>query len=138
MSAMPASHTPQSSLALECRMRELAAQEHAIMAELSGLATSYEDGGYWKGAGMRSCADWIIVQLGFDRYTADSLLRAGHAARALPEVGQAFSAGELSLDKVRSLSTVATAQDQARWVERARRVATAAGPALPSVPQCRP
>jgi hypothetical protein len=40
----------------------------------------------------------------------------------LPEVGQAFSAGELSLDKVRSLSTVASAQDQARWVERAREV----------------
>jgi hypothetical protein len=120
MSAVPASHTLGSGEALECRMRELAAQEHAIMAELSGLATEYEDGDYWKGAGMRSCADWIIVQLGFNRYTAETLLRAGHAALALPEVGQAFSAGELSLDKVRSVSTVATSQDQAQWVEVAR------------------
>jgi hypothetical protein len=47
--------------------------------------------------------------------------------RELPEVAASFSAGELSLDKVRSLSTVATAEDQALWVEQAR---TASPPEL--------
>jgi hypothetical protein len=49
---------------------------------------------------MRSCADWLVVHGGFERHTAESLLRAGHAARELPEIGEAFFAGELSLDKV--------------------------------------
>jgi hypothetical protein len=69
---------------------------------------------------MRSCADWLIVHGGFDRHTADALLRAGQAARELPAIGEAFSAGKLSLDKVRSLSTVATAEDQELWMELAR------------------
>ncbi|MEA2672268.1 MAG: hypothetical protein QOG45_2488 [Chloroflexota bacterium] len=47
--------------------------------------------------------------------------------RELPEVAASFSAGELSLDKVRSLSTVATAEDQGLWVEQAR---TASPPQL--------
>jgi hypothetical protein len=76
---------------------------------------------------MRSCADRLVVHGGFDRYTAESLLHAGHAARELPEIGEAFFAGELSLDKVRSLSTVATAEDQGLWVEQAR---TASPPQL--------
>ncbi len=38
-----------------------------------------------------------MANLGFDRYTTDKLVRAGVAARKLPAVAEAFSAGELSL-----------------------------------------
>jgi hypothetical protein len=105
---------------LEPRIREMTPRVHAIMAQFSELVSAFEDSGAWQGAGMRSCADWLVVHAGFDRHTAESLLRAGHAARELPEIGEAFFAGELSLDKVRSLSTIATAVDQAAWVELAR------------------
>ena len=105
---------------LEPRVREMTPRVHAIMAEYSELVCAFDDSGEWQGAGMRSCADWLVVHAGFDRHTAESLLRAGHAARELPEIGEAFAAGELSLDKVRSLSTIATAVDQAAWVELAR------------------
>jgi hypothetical protein len=103
-------------------MRELAKRMHADSAEMAELATEHDDSGDWRKAGMRSCADWIVVRLGFDRYTAEALLRAGHATCVLPQVAEAFSAGELSLDKVRSLSTVATSEDQGLWVQRAREV----------------
>ncbi|HEV7465786.1 MAG TPA: DUF222 domain-containing protein [Candidatus Dormibacteraeota bacterium] len=105
---------------LETRVRAMVPQIHATMAQFSELVCAFEDSGEWQGAGMRSCADWLIVHGGFDRHTADALLRAGHAARELPEIGEAFSAGDLSLNKVRSLSTVATAEDQELWVELAR------------------
>jgi hypothetical protein len=112
---------------LEPRVREMVPRVHAIMAQFSELVCAFEDSGEWQGAGMRSCTDWLVVHAGFDRRTADALLRAGHAARELSEIGEAFAAGELSLDKVRSLSTIATAEDQGQWVEQAR---TASPPQL--------
>jgi hypothetical protein len=60
-------------------------QGHAILAEYSELVSAFEDSGEWQRAGLRSCADWLVVHGGFDRYTADALLRAGHAMRELPE-----------------------------------------------------
>ncbi|MGH7750658.1 MAG: DUF222 domain-containing protein, partial [Candidatus Dormibacteria bacterium] len=52
---------------------------------------------------------------------AEALLRAGHCAEQLPEVRAAFQRGDLSLEKVRLISTVATPDDQAEWVAQALR-----------------
>ncbi len=101
-------------------MRELAVRMHADAARMAELVCAFADGGEWRRAGVRSCADWVMANLGFDRYTTDKLLRAGVAARQLPAVAEAFSAGELSLDTVGMLSSVATAEDQGAWVEVAR------------------
>jgi len=106
---------------LEERLRAKCRRAHALMAEVAEMAVEFDDSGEWRGIGLRSCADWLVVDGGFDRHTADALMRAGRAARELPEVGEAFSTGELSLDKVRSLSSVATAEDQGVWVEVAGR-----------------
>ena len=86
---------------LEPRVREMTPRVHAIMAEYSELVCAFEDSGAWQGAGMRSCTDWLVVHAGFDRHTAESLLRAGHAARELPEIGEAgldFWIGQASVD----------------------------------------
>ncbi len=101
-------------------MRELAVRMHADAARMAELVCAFADGGEWRRAGVRSCADWVMANLGFDRYTTDKLLRAGVAARQLPAVAEAFTAGELSLDTVGMLSSVATAEDQGAWVEVAR------------------
>jgi hypothetical protein len=44
----------------------------------------------------------------------------GHALERLPQLAQAFRGGELSLDKVRALTRVATPADEEIWVEVAR------------------
>lgn len=97
-----------------------AAHINAEMAELARDVCVFDDNQCWVGAGMRSCADWITNRLGFSRHTAESLLLAGQAARELPAVAEAFQSGELSIDKVRVLSPVATPAADALWVERAR------------------
>ncbi len=117
---MPDSHSARTSLAPSWEMRELAVRMHADSARMAELVCAFADGGDWRRAGVRSCADWVMANLGFDRYTTDKLLRAGVAARRLPAVAEAFSAGELSLDTVGMLSSVATAEDQGAWVEVAR------------------
>ena len=69
---------------------------------------------------MRDCADWVSCNLGRDRQNAKALMLAAQAARELPELGEAFSAGELSVDKVRLLAPVVTAEDEGGWVSMAR------------------
>ncbi len=77
-------------------MRELAVRMHADAARMAELVCAFADGGDWRRAGVRCCADWVMANLGFDRYTTDKLLRAGVAARRLPAVAEAFSAGAVA------------------------------------------
>ena len=102
------------------RLRVESARLHAQSAVVAELARELQSSDRWRGGGMRSCAEYLVVHFGFDMATAQVLLRAGRAAVELPQVGEAFSSGELSLDKVRSISTIATPADQGRWLEVAR------------------
>ena len=110
----------QSEGTLEEWFRAEGPHLNAQHAEWARKAAAFDNMEGWRGAGMRSCADWFVTHLGFSRHFTEGMLLAGHAACELPEIGEAFSAGELSLDKVRSISTVATAEDQGSWVQVAR------------------
>ena len=105
--------------ALERRMRERAAAIHAQSAELARDLALFDELDGWRGTGMRDCADWVTCRLGFNPQNARALMVAGHAARELPEVAEAFSAGELSVDKVRLLAPVVAPDDQGGWVRMA-------------------
>ena len=94
---------------------------HAEMALLAADAAVFDDCEYWRGVGMRSCAEWISKRLGFSRHDADALLLAGHTVRELPRIREAFCAGEISLDKARMLAPVVPPEDDAVWAERARK-----------------
>jgi Domain of unknown function (DUF222) len=101
---------------LQSAVTELAGHIHAATAELARLAADLDDSGDWRGEGMISCAHWLAVHAGFDTWTAGELIRAGHALRDLPHIAQAFAAGRLSFDKVRSLVQVAHAEDDQAWL----------------------
>jgi hypothetical protein len=105
---------------LEKRIRERNAR---IDAETAGLARDlavFDDHEGWRATGMRDCADWVSCNLGRDRQNAKALMLAAHAARELPELGEAFAGGELSVDKMRLLSSVVAPDEQAGWVRTAR------------------
>ena len=105
--------------ALQERIRERAAGIHAQTAELARDLAVYDDHNGWCGKGMRDCADWVTCNLGFNPQNAKALMVAAQAARELPEVGEAFSAGELSVDKVRLLAPVVAPDDQTGWIRMA-------------------
>src|SRR5437879_7605423 len=114
--------TPQPDVdlpSLEEEMRADAAEIHAISARLAARLAVYDDHNGWCGTGMRDCADWVTCNLGFNPQNAKALMVAGHAASELPEVGEAFSAGELSVDKMRLLAPVVAPDDQGGWVRTA-------------------
>jgi hypothetical protein len=97
-----------------------AADIHARMARLAGKLVVFDERGLWRRTAMRNCEDWVTCKLGFDRSQARSLMLAGHAARELPEIGEAFAAGEVSVDKMRLLAPVVAPEDQGGWVQTAR------------------
>jgi hypothetical protein len=110
----------QSDEDFESEILADAADIHARMARLAGKLVVFDERGLWRRMAMRNCEDWVTCRLGFDRPQARSLMLAGHAARGLPELGEAFAAGELSVDKMRLLAPVVTAADEGEWVSMAR------------------
>ncbi|TMD96134.1 MAG: DUF222 domain-containing protein, partial [Chloroflexi bacterium] len=86
------------------------ADDVALLDELDG----------WRGEGRRDCVDWVSCTLGCSPHNARALLAAGQAARELPELGDAFATGELSVDKMKLLAPTVAVADERTWVTTAR------------------
>ena len=86
------------------------AEDVALLDELDG----------WRGDGRRDCLDWVSCTLGCSLHNARALLAAGQAVRELPEIGDAFAAGELSVDKMKLLAPTVAVADEGTWVTTAR------------------
>lgn len=67
----------------------------------------------WEGPGIRSCAYWLNWKCGIDMGAAREKVRVARSLAGLPKIDAAFEKGELSYSKVRSLSRVATEQNEA-------------------------
>jgi hypothetical protein len=93
---------------LEDRLGQLSAQAHASMAGVALAAAEFDELGGWCDAGIRSFPHWLTINMGFDPHIAKELLRVGQALNSLPLIASAFAAGQLSFDKVRQITTVAT------------------------------
>ena len=91
------------------------ADDVALLDELDG----------WRGEGRRDCVDWVSCTLGCSPHSARALLAAGQAARELPELGDAFAAGELSVDKMKLLAPTVAVADEGTWVTTAREASPA-------------
>ena len=89
------------------------------------LATELDDSGEWALDGSPTCAHWIASALDVEVCTARGWLRVGRALRRLPLTGAAVDEGRLSFTKVRSLTRLATPDNEAELVELAEQ--TAAG-----------
>ncbi|HEV2035340.1 MAG TPA: DUF222 domain-containing protein [Candidatus Dormibacteraeota bacterium] len=94
--------------ALDVEICEVSAHAHAAMARVARAAAEFDTIGGWCGGGIRSLPHWLAINAGFDMHTGAELVRVGHALNALPKIAEAFGAGQLSFDKVRQITTVAT------------------------------
>src|SRR5581483_6052629 len=94
----------------ETSLSEIAAQAHAAMAALALAAASEQ-----MELGYRSLAHQLTVEAGVSLETARELVRVGQALAGLPAIRASFASGELSFDKVRALTLVATRADDEMW-----------------------
>lgn len=111
-----------------CRRNELVEigrRWRVSQLRLVRLATELDDSGEWALDGSPTCAHWIASALDVEVCTARGWLRVGRALRGLPLTSTAVDEGRLSFTKVRSLTRLATPDNEAELVELAEQ--TAAG-----------
>jgi hypothetical protein len=106
--------------AFDGRIRELSAVAHAALAQVAKASAEFDAIGGWGAGGIRSFPHWLTVKAGFDMHTGAELLRVGQAMSLLPKIAAAFEAGQLSFDKARQITTVATPATEEFLLEIAR------------------
>jgi hypothetical protein len=99
--------------ALHRRISRSQRQLFALIAEIDG----YEG---WQESGARDMAHWLSMRHGISQWKARRWIAAAHALEGLPRISEAFSSGELGIDKVVELTRLATPETEAgllRWAQ---------------------
>jgi hypothetical protein len=78
----------------------------------------------WQDSGARDMAHWLSMRQGISTWKAHRWIAAAHALEDLPRLSEAFSSGELGIDKVIELTRFATAKTEAGLVRWAKGVST--------------
>jgi hypothetical protein len=72
----------------------------------------------WQESGARDMAHWVSMRYGVSQWKALRWIAAAHALEALPAICEAFSSGQLGIDKVVELTRFATPETESllvRW-----------------------
>jgi hypothetical protein len=94
----------------------LDAATHRLLADIR----TFDAAGGWYRQGARSCADWLAWRVGWSSNTAREHVRVANRLGELPLIDDALRRGEVSYCKVRAMTRVATAQNEALLLEDAR------------------
>jgi len=97
---------------------QLAARLHAATYDLLILLREFDAQAGWN-TGFMSCAHWLHWRTGIDLGAAREKVRVAKALEALPRLSGAMQRGEISYAKVRALSRIATAENEARLLDLA-------------------
>ena len=74
----------------------------------------------WVGSGARDMAHWLCMRYDLSDWKARRWLVAAHALEHLPLISEAFSTGELGIDKVVELTRFATRETERDLLSWAR------------------
>jgi hypothetical protein len=107
-----ASNAKDATADLGNRIAALAMQLHAATYELLVLLREFDQRTGWHG-GFASCAHWLHWRTGIDLGAAREKVRVAHALAALPRISVTMQRGVISYAKVRALTRVATAANEA-------------------------
>ena len=107
---MPADLTPIE--ALDARILDLCNRLNAATYELLVMIREFDERGGCLKWGLDCTATWLAWRCDLSMATAREKVRVAHALKHLPWVSAAFSTGELSYSKVRSLTRVANPDNE--------------------------
>jgi hypothetical protein len=91
---------------LESELLGLAGHIAAAECRFLQLLAEFDQRDGWAGDGIRSCAHWLSWRAGMSLRTATEHLRVAHALRNLPQISEAFAAGQISYSKVRAITRI--------------------------------
>ncbi len=107
---------------LKERLRDTATIWAQSQHELVILAAEFADSGDWLLDGSNTAASWLAEVADVEASTAREWIRIGRCLRSLPASADAFASGDLSYSKMRTLTRVATAENEAELVALAKTV----------------
>ena len=100
-------------------VRTSAGMDVAIHRLLTDVRVLDGEGG-WSRDGASSCAAWLMWKCSMEGGEAREKVRVAKALGALPVMDEGLRTGQLSYSKVREMTRVATAENEARLCEMAR------------------
>lgn len=102
----------ESNDQLSDQITTLAGQINAANYRFLKLIAEFDRRNAWAGYGIRSCAHWLNWKCGIAMSAAREKVRTARALEGLPNINTAFQAGELSFSKVRSMTRIATVENE--------------------------
>src|SRR5262245_10019346 len=106
--------------ALADRIARTAASVDAATHSLLRDVREFDERKGWAAQGLGSCADWLSWRCGIALGAAREKVRVAHALASLPLIDDQLRRGQLSYSKVRAMTRVATAANEACLVEIGR------------------
>jgi hypothetical protein len=97
----------------------------SVQRDLFALIADADREEVWQGSGARGMAHWLCMRQGISEWKAHRWIAAAYALGRLPRISEAFSSGELGIDKVVELTRFATAETEAGLVGWANTVSGA-------------
>jgi hypothetical protein len=107
---------------LGSRLVELARALHHDQYQLVITAAAFAESGEWLADGASSAGAWLAAMADVEACTAREWIRIGRTLNYLPVIAAHFAAGRLSYAKVRILTRVATAGNEAELAALAQTV----------------
>jgi hypothetical protein len=101
---------------IEAEITQLAGHLAAAECRWLQLVAEFDDRRGFEQWGSRTCAHWLSWHCALDLRAAREKLRVAHAVRGLPLITAEFAAGRLSYSKVRAITRIANADNEAELV----------------------
>jgi hypothetical protein len=99
---------------------ELAAHLDAATHRLLILIGEFDASGGWADQGALTCAHWLGWRIGLELGAAREHVRVARTLRELPQISEALRRGQISYSKVRALTRVVSADNEAALLMMAR------------------
>ena len=106
--------------ALGEQIAEMSAHIDAAMHRLLTAIREFDVASGWHVQGALSCAHWLAWRVGWDLRTARERVRVARKLAELPLINEELRRGAMSYSQARSVSRVATVENEKLWVEYAK------------------
>ena len=112
--------SPAAIDALADDIADTAAHIDAATHRLLVMIREFDQARGWAHQGALTCAHWLSWRIGLGIGPAREKVRVAHKLAELPLLDEAFRRGELSYSKLRAMTRVATAANEAELLDLAR------------------
>ena len=113
---------PSSMEEVETRLVAAAKRHHLEERNIAYWLLEIEERGWRRERGFSSIGDYALELIGIKPRKAQYLVFIASRLEKLPRVQEAFDSGELSWTKAREITSVATAETESEWLDKAGRL----------------